>query len=287
MKNQVPKTKCEEAIKAAIEIGFRLIDGAFAYGIEEEVGRAVQEKVKDGSIKREDIFYTGKIWNTFHRPELVRSCLEQSLKNLQFDYVDLFLIHHPCSLKPGADLLPRGENGKLLFDRVDLCKTWEAMEACKDAGLAKSLGVSSFNRKLLEMLLNKPGLEYKPVLNQVECHPYLNQSKLLAFCRSKDILLEAFAALGSQRDTAWMDLNTPVLLEDPVLGAIAKKLSRSPASVAIRYQLQRNIVVLAKSFNRKHLEENFQVFDFQLSEKDMKALDDLNDKNIRYMKMNE
>nr|XP_042705175.1 estradiol 17 beta-dehydrogenase 5-like isoform X2 [Chrysemys picta bellii] len=248
--DDVQKSKCEEATKVAIEVGFRHIDGAFVYGIEEEVGRAVHEKIADGTVKREDIFYTGKLWNTFHRPELVRSCLEQSLKKLKFDYLDLFIIHNPMSLK--------------------------AMEACKDAGLVKSIGVSNFNIRQLEMILNKPGLKYKPVLNQVECHPYLNQGKLLAFCKSKDILLEAYSVLGSQRDKMWIDQSTPVLLEDPVLGAIARKYNQSPALVALRYQLQRGIVVLFKSFTRKRIEENLQVFDFQLSEEDMKTIDGMN-----------
>ncbi|XP_075753286.1 estradiol 17 beta-dehydrogenase 5-like isoform X2 [Pelodiscus sinensis] len=282
--DEVQKSKCEAATKVAIEVGFRHIDGAFVYGTEEEVGRAVHEKIADGTVKREDIFYTGKLASNFHRPELVRSCLEQSLKKLQFEYLDLFIIHMPTSLKPGPDLLPMDENGKVIFDIVDLRQTWEAMEACKDAGLVKSIGVSNFNIRQLEMILNKAGLKYKPVLNQVECHPYLNQSKLLAFCKSNGILLEAFHTLGSQRGKMWIDLSTPVLLDDPVLGAIAKKYNRSPALIALRYQLQRGIVVLFKSFTRERIEENFQVFDFQLSAEDMKIIDGMN-KNITYLKL--
>ncbi|XP_067393423.1 aldo-keto reductase family 1 member C23-like isoform X2 [Emydura macquarii macquarii] len=160
------------------------------------------------------------------------------------------------------------------------------MEACKDAGLVKSIGVSNFNCRQLEMILNKPGLKYKPVLNQVECHPYLIQTKLLAFCKSKDILLEAYCALGSQRDKMWIDQSTPVLLEDPVLGTIAKKYNRSPALIALRYQLQRGIVVLLKSFTRKRIEENFQVFDFHLSEEDMKTIDGMN-KNRSFVKLDQ
>nr|XP_006135535.1 aldo-keto reductase family 1 member C3-like [Pelodiscus sinensis] len=280
--DEVQKSKCKEATKVAIEVGFRHIDGAFIYGVEEEVGQAIREKIADGTVKREDIFYTGKLWSTFHRPELVRSCLEQSLKKLQFEYVDLFIIHNPMSLKPGTDPIPKDENGKVIFDVVDLCQTWEAMEACKDAGLVKSIGVSNFNMRQLEMILNKPGLKYKPVLNQVECHPYLNQSKLLAFCKSNSILLEAYCALGSQRDKNWIDQSVPVLLEDPVLGAVAKKHNRSPALVALRYQLQRGIVVLFKSFTKERIEENSQVFDFQLSEEDMKTIDGMN-KNRPYV----
>ncbi|XP_027688762.2 prostaglandin-E(2) 9-reductase isoform X1 [Chelonia mydas] len=277
----VPKSKCEEAVKVAIEVGYRHIDGAYFYENEEEVGRAIREKIADGTVKREDIFYTGKLWSTFNAPVMVQSALKKSLKSLQFDYIDLYIIHTPLSLKPGDDLLPEDGNGKLIFDNVDLCATWEAMEACKDAGLVKSIGVSNFNRRQLEMILNKPGLKYKPVCNQVECHPYLNQRKLLEFCKSKNIVLVAFSALGSHREERWVDQSTPLLLEDPVLNALAKKYSQSPALVALRYQLQRGVVVLAKSFTRKRIEDNFKVFDFQLTEEDMKAIDSLN-QNLRY-----
>ncbi|XP_066136958.1 aldo-keto reductase family 1 member C15-like isoform X1 [Saccopteryx bilineata] len=280
----VPKSKATEAIKVAIDVGFRHIDAAYLYENEEEVGKAIREKVADGTVKREDIFYTTKLWSTFFRPELVQQALERSLKKLQLDYVDLFLIHLPMAMKPGEELLPKDASGKVILETVDLCDTWEALEKCKDAGLTKSIGVSNFNRKLLEMILNKPGLKYKPVCNQVECHPYLNQSKLLEFCKSKDIVLVAYSALGTQRDPKWVDKDSPVVLEDPTLNAIAKKHNRSAGQVALRYQVQRGVVVLAKSFNEKRIKENFQVFDFELTPEDMKAIDGLN-KNYRYFKL--
>ncbi|XP_020835820.1 prostaglandin-E(2) 9-reductase-like isoform X2 [Phascolarctos cinereus] len=256
----VPKSEGEMATKVAIEVGFRHIDGAFLYENEKEVGQAIRAKIADGTVTRKDIFYTGKLWNTYHRPELVRPALEETLKNLQLDYIDLYIIHCPMSFK--------------------------AMEKCKDAGLVKSIGVSNFNRRQLEMILNKRGLKYKPVCNQVECHPYLNQSKLLEFCKSNDIILVAYSALGTHREAAWVDQNSPLVLEDPVLGAIAKKHNRTPAQVAIRYQIQRGVVVLAKSFTEKRIKENFQVFDFQLTPEDMKAIDGLN-KNLRYLTFNQ
>ncbi|XP_029809340.1 aldo-keto reductase family 1 member C1 homolog isoform X5 [Suricata suricatta] len=214
--SKVAKSDVEEAVMKAIDVGYRHFDSAYFYLNEEEIGRAIWKKIADGSVKREDIFYTSK-----------------------------------------------------------------AMERCKDAGLAKSIGVSNFNRKQLERILNKPGLKYKPVCNQVECHPYLNQSKLLEFCKSQDIVLTAYAALGSNSGKEWVSKNNPVLLEDPVLNAIAARHRRTPAQVALRYQLQRGVVALAKSFNPKRIQENFQVLDFQLTPEDMDTLDGLN-RNMRY-----
>ncbi|XP_058388836.1 aldo-keto reductase family 1 member C23-like protein [Diceros bicornis minor] len=279
---EVPKSKALEATKLAIDAGFRHIDSAHWYNNEKEVGQAIRSKIEDGTVKREDIFYTSKLWITFLRPDLVQPALENSLKNLQLDYVDLYIIHFPTALKPGVKLLPEDEQGKVIIDAVDLCATWAAMEKCKDAGLTKSIGVSNFNRRQLEKILNKPGLKYKPVCNQVECHPYLNQSKLLDFCKSKDIVLVVYGALGTQRVKGWVDQSSPVLLDDPVLCAMAKRYERTPALIALRYQLQRGVVVLVKSYNEKRIKENMQVFEFQLTLEDMEVLDGLN-RNLRYV----
>lgn len=280
--HEAGKSKVEGAIKTAIDVGYRHIDSSCVYLNEEEIGRAIQKKIADGTVKRDDIFFSSKLWLTFFRPELVQTALEMSLRKLQLSYVDLLLIHFPIALKPGEEIIPKDSHGKIIFDTVDLCSTWEALEKCKEAGLAKSIGVSNFNRRQLEMILNKSGLKYKPVCNQVECHLYLNQSKLLEFCKSKDIVLTAYSALGSDPKKDWVNKDNPVLLEDPVLNAIADKHQRTPAQVALRYQLQRGVVVLAKSFSEKRIQENFQVFDFQLTPEDMKTLDGLN-RNIRYL----
>nr|XP_035924301.1 aldo-keto reductase family 1 member C4-like isoform X2 [Halichoerus grypus] len=277
----VAKSNVEEAVKTAISVGYRHIDSAYLYLNEEEIGRAIRKKIADGTVKREDIFYTSKVWGTFFRPELVRTGLDMSLRKLGLSYVNLYLIHFPVALKPGEELFPKDKDGEIIFDTVDFCAIWEAMEKCKDLGLTKSIGVSNFSCRQLEMILSKPGLKYKPVCNQVECHPYLNQSKLLEFCKSKDIVLTAYAALGSDSRKEWVNKNTPVLLKDPVLKAIAEKHRCTPAQVALRFQLQRGVVALAKSFNEKRIQENFQVFDFQLTPEDMETLDGLN-KNIRY-----
>uniref|UniRef100_G1TUM5 NADP-dependent oxidoreductase domain-containing protein n=1 Tax=Oryctolagus cuniculus TaxID=9986 RepID=G1TUM5_RABIT len=135
----------------SIDAGFRHFDSA------------IRSKIAEGIVERKDIFYTSKLWCTSHRPELVQQSLEESLRKVQLDYVDLYIIHFPMALKPSKERIPKDENGKVMYDTVDLCATWEAMEKCKDAGLAKSIGVSNFNHKQLEMILNKPGLKYKPV----------------------------------------------------------------------------------------------------------------------------
>ncbi|XP_008057663.1 putative aldo-keto reductase family 1 member C8 [Carlito syrichta] len=161
------KSKAGEATRVAIDVGFRHIDAAYFYQNEEEVGRAIREKIADGTVRREDIFYTTKLWATFFRPELVRPALERSLKKLELDYVDLFIIHVPFAMKPGEELLPKDVNGGFILETVNIRDTWEALEKCKDAGLTRSIGVSNFNHKQLELILNEPGLKYKPVCNQV------------------------------------------------------------------------------------------------------------------------
>ncbi|XP_069822435.1 aldo-keto reductase family 1 member C1-like [Dendropsophus ebraccatus] len=279
---EAPKSVSEEATKMAVEIGYRHIDGAYLYGNEVYVGRAMQEKIADGTVRREDLFYTGKLWCTFHTPDLVRPALEKSLMSLQLEYMDLFIIHSPVAFKPGDKIVPKDENGQIIFHDTDLRDTWEALEKCKDAGLVKSIGVSNFNRRQIEYILNKPGLKYKPVCNQVECHIYLNQRKLLEFCKSQGIILVGFYVLGSSRNKKWVDQSSPVLLEDPVLVTMAKKHNKTPSQVAIRYVLQLGVVVLAKSFNPERMKENLQVFDFTLSSQDMKALEALN-RNYRYL----
>ncbi|XP_077122974.1 aldo-keto reductase family 1 member C1-like [Ranitomeya variabilis] len=277
-----PVADSEPATELAIEVGFRHIDGAHFYKNEKEVGRAIKKKICDGTVIRGELFYTGKLWSTFHKPELVEPNVRKSLETLQMDYMDLFIIHWPFSLQAGGDLFPMDENRKILFDTsTDLCAIWEAMEKCKDAGLVKSIGVSNFNRRQLEVILNKSGLKYKPVLNQVECHPYLNQSKLLEYCKSKDILISGYSVLGSHRHKDWVDQNSPFILEDQVLVEIGKKYGKTSAHIAIRYQIQRGIVAITKSYTPERIRENFKVFDFELTPEDMKTIDGL-DRNLRY-----
>ncbi|XP_072001215.1 estradiol 17 beta-dehydrogenase 5-like isoform X2 [Engystomops pustulosus] len=279
---QYTKEQAGESVKVAIEVGYRHIDGAAMYGNEVQVGEAIRSKIKDGTVTREDIFYTGKLWNNNQAPERVRIGLEQSLRDLQLDYLDLFLIHTPMEFQPGDNLFPTDENGKAIYHNTDIRETWKALEACKEAGLVRSIGVSNFNKRQLELILNIPGLKYKPVCNQVECHIYLNQSKLLEFCKTQDIVLVAYGVLGTSRDKGWIDQNSPKVLEDPVLNAVAKKLNHTPGQVIQRYLLQRGVVVLTKSCIPERIKENFQVFDFELNDEDMEVLNGVKI-NLRYL----
>lgn len=160
----------------------------------------------------------------------------------------------------------------------------QALEACKDAGLVKSLGVSNFNRRQLELLLRKPGLKHRPVSNQVECHPYFTQPKLLEYCRQNNIVIVGYSPLGTSRDASWVNLKSPPLLEDEVLVSIAKKYRKNSAQVALRFNVQRGVVVIPKSFSAHRIKDNFQIFDFSLTEDEMKAIEGLN-KDIRFVEL--
>src|SRR6478752_6349845 len=195
----------KNATKAALEAGFRGLDTAERYRTEKEVGEAMREVFKKGKIKREDVFVVTKLWNTNHRPERVKPAFVASLKKLQLDYVDLYLIHTPFAFQPGDAQDPRDANGNVIYDqRVTLLDTWNALEDLVTEGKCKAIGLSDVNLEQTQEIFEVGRI--KPAVVHIESHPYLPEWDLLHYCREKGIVLQAFAALGHS--------SVPKLLED-------------------------------------------------------------------------
>src|SRR6202046_2540807 len=215
-----------QATKIALEVGFRHFDCAERYRNEEAVGDAMQAVFKAGMVRREDIFVTTKLWNSNHRPERVKPAFDASLRRLQLDYADCYLIHTPFAFRPGDDQDPRDENGQVIYDDgVTLAETWGALEHLVDDGHCRSIGLSDVTLENVQEIFEIARI--KPAVVQVESHPYLPEWELLSFCQEHGIVLLAFAALGHA--------STPNLLEDPVLTAIAARLDITPAQVALSW----------------------------------------------------
>lgn len=256
----------EKAVMHAIDVGYRHIDTAHAYGNEAEVGVGINAKIADGTVKREDLFVCTKLWNSQHHPNDVLPSLKQSLNLLKLDYVDLYLIHWPMALKPGAEKFPRDEAGNLIFADISLIDTWKEMEKCVATGLVKSIGVSNFNKAQVQEILDN--CKIPPAMQQIEVNPYFVNEELVKFCQSKNICVTAYSPLGSA-DRPWASPSEPVIMEDPKLKAIADRLGKSVAQVLLRWLIQRNIIVIPKSTNPQRIEQNLKVLDFELTQSDM------------------
>jgi diketogulonate reductase-like aldo/keto reductase len=236
------------ATRAALEAGFRVIDTAERYRTEREVGEAMQEVFEGGKIKREDVFVITKLWNTNHRPERVKPAFEASLKRLQLDYVDLYLIHTPFAFQPGDEQDPRDANGNVIYDKgVTLLETWRALEDLVDEGRCKSIGLSDVSLGQAKEIFEAARI--KPAVVHVESHPYLPQWELLDYCRKNGIVFQAFAPLGHSSE--------PNLLEDSVITAIARRFNKTPAQVLLAWAIQRGTALLTTSKTPSRIKENF------------------------------
>ncbi|KAJ8398664.1 hypothetical protein AAFF_G00421920 [Aldrovandia affinis] len=265
------------AIETAIAAGYRHIDTAYSYHNEVELGHALRAKIKQGIISRKDMFIVSKLWCTHHAPSDVQLCFSRSLRDLQLEQLDLYLIHFPVALKRVGDELFPMKDGKILTADIDYVDVWREMEALQASGRVKSIGVSNFNIAQLERLLSVA--KVPPAVNQVELHPYLVQSDLVQFCKDRNIALTAYSPLGSpgRPQKYHCGATDPEkLLEDPVVQSVARKHKRSPAQVLLRYQVQQGIAVIPKSVKPNHILENTKIFDFCLDEEDFGALQGLN-----------
>jgi len=240
-----------QMIHNAIDVGYRHFDNAVSYRNQKAVGRAIDEVIKEGKVKREDLFITSKIFSKrfseIDYPRGRKQALDNiqlSLKNLNLSYIDLMLFHSPTN------------NSKTNSE------TWSGLEDALDLGLVKSIGVSNFNIEQLTSLFETAKII--PAINQVECHPNKNQRELIEYCNRYGILLTAFSPLGAGS-----------LVTDPTIVEIGKKHNKSAAQVMIRWQIQRGVVAIPKSTKKERIKENIEVFDFSLTDNEMKTLEDM------------
>ncbi|GIN73899.1 oxidoreductase [Bacillus sp. J14TS2] len=244
---KVPNEEAENAVTQALEAGYRLVDTAKIYGNEVGVGQALAKS----SLSREDIFLTTKVWNADQGYETTLKAMDESLEKLGLDYVDLYLIHWPT---------PK-------FDTY--VETYKALEKLYKDGRTKAIGVCNFDIEHLQRIMDE--CDVVPAVNQVECHPYLQQKELKQFCKEHGIYLESYSPL----------MNGTKVIEDPVIQEIAKQHGKTPAQVILRWHVQTDVMVIPKTVTPSRMKENLDVFDFTLSDTEMEKIASL-DRNERH-----
>ncbi|KAL9061497.1 MAG: hypothetical protein Q9162_000028 [Coniocarpon cinnabarinum] len=283
---KVPPEAAPDQVYNAIKTGYRLFDGAHVYGNEKEVGQGIQRAIKDGLVKREDLFIVTKLWNYFHEKERVEPILRRQLKDLQLDYIDLYIIHFPVALKyqdPDQKALDwDDEKGGVTTSKAPLDETWHAMEAVKEKGLTKSIGVSNYNGALIMDLLRY--CKIPPATLQIEHHPYLTQPNLVKICQDNGITITAYSSFGPSSYVE-MDFKTakenPLLMENAVVKKASEAHNKTPAQVLLRWATQRGISVIPKSNQQTRLQQNLDVTQWNLTDTELKEISALN-KNLRF-----
>ena len=273
----------------AIEAGYRHLDSAADYGNEAEAGEGIRRALAAGHCRREDLWVTSKLWNTYHHPDHVRPACERSLSDLGVDYLDLYLVHFPISLRyvdfaerypPEWFFDPAARRPVMEIASVPLSDTWAAMEDLIEQGLVKRIGVCNYTSGLLHDLFAYARI--RPVVLQVESHPYLTQEALLRLARQYGLAATAFSPLGAASYVELeMAADTDSVLTEPVVAGAAARLDRSPAQIVLRWALQRGTAVIPKTSRRERLRENLELFDFSLNEEEMAGISALN-RNRRF-----
>lgn len=267
-------------VQQAVELGYRHIDCAAIYENEADVGRALEYCLRGGAVSRDELWVTSKLWNDSHRAADVCPALEHTLRDLQLEWLDLYLIHWPVAHRPGV-VRPEDARGFLSLDEVPLAETWQALDACREAGLCRHIGVSNFSVRKLQSLVAETGVV--PFANQVESHPYLQQKPLLEYCNANDIVLTAYSPLGSaDRPDGMKQPNEPSLFSDPEVKRIAASHGVSPAAVLIAWGVQRGTVVIPKATGEAHLRDNLAAAALELPPADMRAIAAL-DRHFRFV----
>ncbi|KAG8255607.1 hypothetical protein J6590_087755 [Homalodisca vitripennis] len=271
----------ERVIDMAIEAGYRHIDTAYMYNNEAAIGKALKRWLDSGKIKREELFIVTKLPMVAMNKDLVEEYLLRSLKSLQLEYLDLFLLHKPVGFQPGEVLFPLDKNGYLKLDmNTDHVAIWKAMEAQVDAGRTKFIGVSDFNIRQMDRLIKIARIP--PSTNQVECHLYFQQKELREWGEKHGVPVTAYACLGSPaavsvfngpKNMTESQLKSPMTEDDVV--HIAKIHKKTPGQILLRHLLQLGVAVIPKSSNPERLKRNLDIFDFQLSTTEMAKLNDL------------
>lgn len=285
---KVENANASDIVYNAIRTGYRLFDGACDYGNEVEAGQGVARAIKEGIVKREELFIVSKLWNTFHDAEQVEPIAKKQLADWGVDYFDLYIIHFPVALKyvaPEKRYPPSwfADDGKSVeYSKASLESTWHAMEDLKKKGLAKSIGISNYTGALLLDLLAYA--ETKPQTLQIEHHPYLVQPKILELAKDNNIAVTGYSSFGPQSFVdGEMELagSIPTLFEHDVIKKIAESHGKTTAQVLLRWATQRGLAVIPKSSSQGRLESNLDVTSFDLTTEEIDSISGL-DRNLRF-----